>query len=76
MCVAYLGYLSGEGVEIHEKIDSSIRKGGHTTFVIAGRVYVIDSDGVGSKVLHLLGIKLALARVDERVIRTGLISNT
>lgn len=44
--------------------------------MIAGRVYVIDSDRVCSKVLHLLCIKLALARVDERVVRVGLIGNT
>jgi len=43
--------------------------------MISGRIDVVDSDGVGTKLLHKVGIELALCGVDERIVLNQLIRN-
>lgn len=59
--------LRGEGIEIDEKIDASIRKGGHASRVVTS-VDMIDTDGVRAEPPHELRISLALSSVDEWIV--------
>lgn len=68
--------ISGKGIKVDKSVNSNISKRLHTSIVISRRINVVDSDGVGSKLLHQSSISLALLSIDERVIRTKLISNT
>ena len=73
--IAYCVELSCKGIKIHEKVDSSVRKRAHAPLVVSTRVHVVYSDGIGTEVLHLLGVKLALVCIDERVVFGELVGN-
>lgn len=62
---AYRLYLRGEIVQVNKKIDTDVGKCIHAPLVFSIRVNMIDSDGIGAKVLHLLCIAFALVGVDK-----------
>lgn len=68
--------VSGKGIKVDKSVNPNISKRLHTSIVIGCRINVVDSDGVGSKLLHQGSVSLALLSIDEGIIRTKLISNT
>jgi len=59
--------LCGKGVEIDKEIDASIRKCRHARSVIGGWVYMVDTDRIGTELLHERRIKPALVGINERI---------
>lgn len=60
--------MRGKGVEVDKEIDASIGKGGHARSVIGGWVYVVDTNRIGTELLHERRIKPALVGIDERIL--------
>jgi hypothetical protein len=67
--------VSLEAVHIDEDIDPCIGKYFHASTVVRERIDMIDSDGVGPKIFHQSSVKLALVRVDQRIVGNKLIGN-
>lgn len=63
-------------IEIDEQVDTSISKDLHTVGMVRGLVDVVDANGVGTQLSHQRSIKLALCRVEERIVFAQLVSNT
>lgn len=68
--------VSSESIEVDQCVNSIIRESLHASIVIRGGIDMVDSDSVGSKLLHHFSISLALVSVDEGILGTKLISNT
>jgi hypothetical protein len=62
-------------VHVDKEIDSCIGKDSHTFRMIRKSIYMIDSDGVCTKVFHQSSVKLALIHIDQRVTGNELIGN-
>lgn len=63
----YRLYLCREVVQVNEKIDASLGESVHAALVIGCRVDMVDTDGIGAQVFHLLRITLALVCVNEGI---------
>ena len=66
VCV-FLDDAGGEGSQVNEQIDASVRKGRHATAMIAV-LDMVDANGIGPKALHELSVHLTLVLVKKRVI--------
>ncbi len=65
-----------EAVHINPNVYVVLSKGVHATGMVPGRVYVVDSNRVGSKLFHEGGVELALRLVHERIVFDQLVGNT
>lgn len=68
-------YLRAEGIQIDKQVNPCIRKRIHARFVIFVILHMVDPDGIGSQILHLLCITDALFGVYERIVGDKLICN-
>jgi hypothetical protein len=64
-----------EAVHINPNVYVVLSKGVHATRVVRRRVYVVDSNRVGSKLFHEGGVELALRGVRERIVFDQLVGN-
>lgn len=75
MHVTYGKDVSREGVHINHGIDPSVSKSLHATIVVGRRVDVVDTNGIGTQLLHQARVSLALLSVDQRISRYQLVRN-
>ena len=64
--------LGSECIQIDKEIDSSISECGHALLVITSRVNMVDTNGIGAKLLHQSRVEFALSDIDQRIIRNQL----
>jgi hypothetical protein len=72
----YNAYVCFERVHVHKQVYPSCSKGVHASRVVCRRIDVVNANGIGTKLLHQVGIKLALVCVDERVLVDELVGDT
>ena len=64
-----------EVVKINKQVNAVVSKRLHATIVVGSWVDVVNTDGVGTELLHKSGIELALLGVHQWIIRDELVSN-
>lgn len=73
--LSHLVELRIEGIEIEKQVDSHIRKCSHASIMIAHRIDVIDSYGIGTQIRHQPRVEAALSAVREGVQARELVCN-
>jgi hypothetical protein len=68
--------ISAKGIQVQKEVDSSIFKGRHAAIVVAARIYMVDTDGIGTQFFHEGGVASALRGIDQRVVLGQLIRDT
>lgn len=62
-------------VKINKQVNAVVSKCLHATIVVGSWVDMVNTDGVGTELLHKSGIELALLSVHQWIIRDKLVSN-